>query len=107
MRLGGKVWPVTPTPEAWMAAVQAKGYRAAFCPVGPEADAATIMAYRRAAEAANIVIAEVGAWSNPLDSDPVKRQAALEKSMASLRLADAIGARCCVNIAGSRGARWD
>jgi sugar phosphate isomerase/epimerase len=107
MRLGGKVMPLQATPEAWVAAVQAKGYRAAYCPVGLGADAATIAAYRDAAVAADIVIAEVGAWSNPIATYPALRQAALEKSIASLRLADAIGARCCVNIAGSRGARWD
>lgn len=107
MRLGGKVTPYASTPEAWVDAVRAKGYRAAYAPVGVDADTATIAAYRRAAADADIVIAEVGAWSNPLDSDPVKRQAAMEKCIASLRLADALGARCCVNIAGSRGARWD
>src|SRR5215216_1186337 len=107
MRLGGKVWPLDSTPAAWVAAVQAKGYRAAYAPVGPDADAATIAAYRRAAEAAGIVIAEVGAWSNPLHDDPAQRQAAMDKCIAGLRLADALGARCCVNIAGSRGARWD
>ena len=107
MRLGGKVTPTETTPESWVAAVQAKGYRAAYAPVGLDADTPTVAAFRRAAEAADIVIAEVGAWSNPLDSDPTKRQAALAKCKAGLRLADALGARCCVNIAGSRGARWD
>lgn len=107
MRLGGKVTPAAATPEAWVAAVQAKGYRAAYAPVGLDADDATIAAYRQASVDADIVIAEVGAWSNPLDNDPVKREAAMTKCVASLRLADALGARCCVNIAGSRGARWD
>jgi sugar phosphate isomerase/epimerase len=107
MRLGGKVTPSAPTPEAWVAAVQAKGYRAAYAPVGIDADSATIAAYRRAAEAADIMIAEVGAWSNPLDANPATRQAAMDKCIASLRLADTLGARCCVNIAGSRGTRWD
>ncbi len=107
MRLGGKVTPVQVTPEAWVAAVQAKGYRAADCPVGLDADAATVAAYRAAAADADIVIAVVGAWSNPIATYPALRQAALEKCIASLRLADAIGACCCLNIAGSRGARWD
>ena len=106
MRLGGKVTPAAATPQAWVAAVQAKGYRAAYAPVGPEADAATIEAYRRAAADADIVIAEVGAWSNPIATDPAIRAAALEKCIVSLRLADALGARCCVNIAGSRSERW-
>jgi sugar phosphate isomerase/epimerase len=71
------------------------------------ADAATIDAFGSAAQAADIVIAEVGVWSNPLDSDPIKQREAMEMCIAGLRLADALGAKCCVNIAGSRGARWD
>jgi sugar phosphate isomerase/epimerase len=106
MRLGAPVYSVAATPESWVAAVQAKGYGAAYAPVGTDAGSATIAAYRRAAESAGIVIAEVGAWSNPLDSDPTKRQAAMEMCIASLRLADEIGARCCVNVAGSRSEKW-
>jgi sugar phosphate isomerase/epimerase len=106
MRLGGVIYAAVDTPDAWVAAVQAKEYRAAYTPVGIEADAATIAAYRHAAEKADIVIAEVGAWSNPIDSDPIKRQNAMEKCIASLRLAEEIGARCCVNVAGSRSETW-
>lgn len=95
------------TPEEWVAAVRRHGYRAAYCPVGTGADDATVAAYARAAQEADIVIAEVGAWSNPLSPDPAEREAAREKCRASLALADRIGARCCVNIAGSRGKKWD
>ena len=95
------------TPAEWVAALQAKGYRAAYCPVGLDADADEVAAYRQSAIDADIVIAEVGAWSNPLSPDAEIRQAALEKCRGSLALADAIGARCCVNIVGSRGERWD
>ena len=107
MRLGAPLMQPATDPAAWVAAVQAKGYRAAYCPVKPDADVATIAAYRAAAQAADIVIAEVGAWSNPLSPDPVTRTAALDKCKASLLLAERIGARCCVNIAGSRGEKWD
>jgi sugar phosphate isomerase/epimerase len=107
MRLGARIFGDVSEPAVWAAAVCAKGYRAAYCPVGPDADAATIAAYRAAARAADIVIAEVGAWSNPLSPDAATRAAALEKCKAGLALADAIGARCCVNIAGSRGEKWD
>ncbi len=54
-----------------------------------------------------MVIAEVGAWSNPLSRDEAERAAALEKCKNRLALADRVGARCCVNISGSRGMRWD
>jgi sugar phosphate isomerase/epimerase len=53
------------------------------------------------------VIAETGAWSNPLSPDAATRTEALRKCQVMLALADEIGARCCVNIAGSRGAKWD
>ena len=107
MRLGAPIFETYADPDAWIAAVQRRGYRAAYCPVKPEADAATIRAYAEAAERADIVIAECGAWSNPLSLDEETRRAAIVKCQAMLSLADAIGARCCVNIAGSRGAKWD
>ena len=56
---------------------------------------------------ADIVIAEVGAWSNPISIDDTEREAALEKCRIQLALADRIGANCCVNISGSRGPKWD
>lgn len=107
MRLGGPIFQKYDSPESWVQAVRRLGYRAAYCPLDAQASEVEIRAYARAAREADIVIAEVGAWSNPLSPDPLERQAALEKCKASLLLADEIGARCCVNIAGSRGAKWD
>jgi sugar phosphate isomerase/epimerase len=106
MRLGGPILSNYTDPETWVAAVQAYGYRAAGCPVKFEADKAEIEAYAQAARVADIIIAEVGAWSNPLSPDETIRQAALDKCKIGLDLADKIGARCCVNIAGSRGESW-
>ncbi len=107
MRLGGPVFVGSMTPERWIAALQANGYGAAYCPVTVEDDASTRSAYVQAAEDAGIVIAEVGAWSNPLSPDPEERARALAHCQAQLALADEVGARCCVNIAGSRGQPWD
>jgi len=107
MRLGGPVFTKYQGPDEWVAALKKLGYRAAYCPVGREADAATIRAYAEAAARADIVIAEVGAWSNPISSDEVTRRAAMQKCQEQLALADEIGALCCVNITGSRGERWD
>ncbi|MFD2201773.1 sugar phosphate isomerase/epimerase family protein [Shivajiella indica] len=61
-----------------------------------------IKAYENTAKKADIIIAEVGAWSNPISPDPQVAKEAFEKCTASLRLADEIGANCCVNIAGSK-----
>jgi sugar phosphate isomerase/epimerase len=107
MRLGGPILTGPESPESWAAAVNAADYRAAYCPVAPGADDETIKAYAAAANKADVVIAEVGAWSNPLGPHPADASAALEKCKASLALADRIGARCCVNIAGSCGKKWD
>jgi sugar phosphate isomerase/epimerase len=55
----------------------------------------------------DIVIAEVGAWSNPISPDARIADAAIARCIDSLRLAERVGARNCVNIAGSRGQKWD
>ena len=107
MRLGGPVSVAEITPERWVKAHKTLGYRAALCPVSADDDAATIQSYVVAAREADIVIAEVGAWSNPLSPDPDERKAALQKCQTQLALADEVGARCCVNISGSRGQPWD
>ena len=107
MRLGGQIFKPWHTADEWVQAVNEAGYRAAYCPLKPGAEPVTVRAYEQAAQSADIVIAEVGAWSNPLSPDAATRKAALEKCKQSLALADEIGARCCVNIAGSRGEKWD
>ena len=101
-RLGGPLFEKYQNPEEWIIALQKQNYRAAYCPVKPGANSGEIKAYQIAAKNADIVISEVGAWSNPIDPDAEKRNAALEKCMQSLQLADEIGANCCVNISGSR-----
>ena len=106
MRLGGPVFNTYDDPRQWIALLRREGYTAAFCPVDDAADAETVAAYARAAEEAGIVIAEVGAWSNPLSPDATARAEATELCCRRLALADAVGARCCVNIAGSRGPIW-
>lgn len=107
MRLGAPLFAETSTPASWIAALRNQGYGAAYCPVGWEAGGDTIDAYARAAADAGIVIAEVGAWSNPLSPDPDVARTALDYCKRQLALAERIGARCCVNIAGSRGSQWD
>jgi sugar phosphate isomerase/epimerase len=105
MRLGGPVFRACPDPDAWLAEVRRLGWRATLCPLQPGADAATISSFSTAAQHAELVIAEVGAWSNPIANDPAERAAAIAYCQASLQLAEDIGARCCVNLAGSRGTR--
>ncbi len=102
IRLGGPVFEKYGNPEEWIAALKKLGYRAAYCPVSIGSDYATIYDYRTAAAKSDIVIAEVGAWSNPIDPDQEKAEKAIQKCKDSLALADEIGANCCVNVSGSR-----
>jgi len=66
-------------------------------------DEQTIKLFEKAAKGANIIIAEVGAWSNPLSPNEGTRKNAIKKCKDSLALAELIGASCCVNVSGSRG----
>ena len=106
MRLGGPVDEKYADPDGWLAAVTRLGYRAAYCPVKDEAGDDEVNAYAEAAAAADIVIAVVGAWSNPVSRDEDTRREAVALCKRRLQLADRIGARCCVNISGSRGEAW-
>jgi sugar phosphate isomerase/epimerase len=107
IRLGGPVFGDFKDPHEWIKAVKAEGYSAAYCPVPVGTDASTVKAFEKAARDANIVISEVGAWSNPISRNEKERKDAIKKCKDSLSLADQIGAGCCVNITGSRGEQWD
>lgn len=107
MRLGGPVFEDYSDPDKWVSALRRVGYSAAFCPVNNNQSDDVIQSYAKAAEATNVIIAEVGAWSNPLSSDKKTSHTALSQCQERLDLADKIGARCCVNISGSRGQQWD
>ncbi len=106
MRFGTMWQGDTASPGAWVAYQRARGYGAVSMPTHTE-DLDVLDAYAAAARAAGLVIAEVGAWSNPLAEDPGAAAAARALCKSRLHLADRVGARCCVNICGSRGAQWD
>ena len=77
------------------------GYSAAYCPQAKLENRDRIAAIEKAFAAENVVIAEVGAWVNMLDPDSEKRAKNLKYVSERLALAEAVGARCCVDIAGS------
>ncbi|MBN2773105.1 MAG: TIM barrel protein, partial [Prolixibacteraceae bacterium] len=108
LRFGGPIFQKYSNPDEWIMAVKNKGFSAAYCPVQPGEKADIIKAYKIAAEKADIIISEVGAWSNPIDPDETKAKEAIDKCIRSLELAEEIGAGCCVNISGSRNPNsWD
>jgi sugar phosphate isomerase/epimerase len=82
------------------------GYSAAYCPSAALTDADRIRAIREAFAAQNVIIAEVGAWKNMLDPDAAVRKSNLAYVTERLALAEAVGARCCVDIAGSYNSKY-
>jgi sugar phosphate isomerase/epimerase len=107
VRLGAPLPKSFDSPEGWIELLRARGFRTAYWPLDTDASADTVAAYADAAATSDISIAEVGAWSNPLSLDEAMRRTALERCKSQLALADAVGARCCVNIAGSHSEVWD
>ncbi len=108
MRLGGPLFDDYSSPFEWVEAVKRQAYSAAYAPVGADADADLVRAYAEAAIEAKIVIAEVGAWgNNPVSPDRTVRQRGIEGCCRQLDFADRLGALCCVNVSGGRGAKWD
>jgi sugar phosphate isomerase/epimerase len=101
LRLGAPVSVPDGNPDALARAHRAKGYRAAYCPDLRLADRERIRATVEAFARHDVVIAEVGRWVNLLDLDPVNRRKNLATVTEGLALAEAVGARCCVDIAGS------
>ena len=102
IRLGGPIFDEYTNPDEWIKALKKANYTAAYCPVGLDALGTQIRDYRKAAKDAGIIISEVGAWSNPISPDEKEREEAIGKCIRGLEVADEIGARCCVNISGSR-----
>lgn len=101
IRLGAPAFANTDDPEALAEAHRRLGYRAAYCPNVSVTESARVKAYADAFAKADVVIAEVGRWVNLWDGDPEKRRKNLETVTEGLALAEAIGALCCVDIAGS------
>ena len=101
VRLGGPVFVNSKDPEEMALAHRKLGYRAAYCPSIALSDRERIRDVSRAFAKHDVVLAEVGRWCNLLDADPVRRAANLKTVTEGLALAEALGARCCVDIAGS------
>jgi sugar phosphate isomerase/epimerase len=95
VRLGGPIFLKSNDPRELAKEHRRLGYTAAYCPNGDPSE------IRKAFAAEDVVIAEVGAWRNMLDPDPQKRRDNLSYVAERLHVAEAVGARCCVDIAGS------
>ncbi len=106
MRIGGSVFGYT-DPESWALKHVEHGYGAAYFPLNSADDPAMIEAYVDAARRHGLVIAEIGVWNNQFERNEALREANFRYAVAQLKLADRVGAQCCVNISGSLGSTWD
>ena len=108
MRLGAMNCGKSDDPDFWISELKRCGYRASAFPTDPNRSDDELRRFSAAAAKADVVIAEVGGWGNPLaDSDRGSRKECIERAKRALYVADLVGARCAVNISGSRGAKWD
>jgi sugar phosphate isomerase/epimerase len=102
VRLGGPI-AYDGDPDAYAQAHVEFGYRAAYMPNVKLDDRAEIAAIVRAMAAADVIIAEAGAWKNLIAHDEVTRKANLDFAVHQLALADEMGARACVAFHGTVG----
>lgn len=107
MRLGTSSPLKHKTPEEWADNQVKLGCAAVVFPLSCNDEEHKIAAYKAAADKAGLTIAEVGIWRNAMASDPAERAANMDYCVNQLRLADMLGARCAVNVAGAFGPRWD
>lgn len=107
MRLGTSSPLAHSSAEEWAKNQISLGCLAVVFPLSANDPEDTIKEYVDAAKANDLLIAEVGIWRNAMSTDPEDRKAQRDYSVKQLRLADRIGARCAVNVAGAMGPRWD
>jgi sugar phosphate isomerase/epimerase len=101
LRLGAPISAGDRDPDALARAHRSNGYRAGYCPDIALDDTTRLRDTVAAFARHDVLIAEVGRWVNLLDPDPAARGRNLETVTHGLALAEAVGARCCVDIAGS------
>lgn len=102
VRLGGPILQEFSSAEEWIKIHKKLGYSAAYFPLSENETDEKINEYAQAASDADIIIAEVGIWNNPLSPFDDEREKAFRESVKKLELAEKCGAKCCVNISGSR-----
>lgn len=107
MKLGGSIAARFESAAQWGELLKQSRFAAVTCPVTHDSPDSVVADVLREARRLGVTIAEVGVWKNPLSPDRSEREASLAFAKAQLAFADEIGALCCVNIVGSRGARWD
>lgn len=107
MRLGGSVLNSYITPEEWLDEIIRLDYSCVIAPFDHKTDKREVEAYMALIEGHNLILGEVGAWSNPMALNIEEKEANINYCQEQLQLADELGASCCVNIVGAAGKSWD
>ncbi len=107
MRLGTSSPLKHGSPREWAENQVSLGCRSVVFPVQSNEPKEKIDAYKKEAEEHDLLIAEVGIWRNALAVDMAERTEIRNYCVSQLKLADYLGARCAVNVAGAFGPRWD
>ena len=107
MRLGTSSPLEHNSPEEWAENQVRLGCRCVNFPLNFNDPEDMIIRYRDEASKHDLLIAEVGIWRNALSPDSAERKKNMDYCIRQLRLADFLGARCAVNVAGAFGQRWD
>lgn len=96
------------SPKEWAETHKTLGLKSVVFPVDCNAGEKLIDAYKEEAEKHGLLIAEVGIWRNTLAADMAEREKWIDYAIRQLKMADKIGAACCVNVVGTPyGPRWD
>ncbi len=103
MRLGATIadYLQSSDPEAHVDECLKRGYSASPCPDVSIGDSDAIRDIKGAFARADILIAEVTAWVNPLHPNEARRRANLQTIAEALALADEVAAVCCATVVGS------
>lgn len=106
MKLGAPVFDTQPNAKSYVDKLKQKNYRAAYCPdyLVSSTQEREVNELKEELAKNDIILAEVGVWRNPLSPNPAEAEEARAYLIDRLRLADMLGARCCVNIIGSDSA---
>lgn len=106
MRLGANVFGYEPNAKSYVEKICEKNYKAAYCPdyLVSSSQEQEIEELVHQLKENDIVLSEVGVWCNPLSPIPEVAEKGKAYVEDRLRLADRLGARCCVNIMGAKSA---
>jgi len=107
MRLGTSSPLKHDSPMQWAQNQIKLGCTAVVFPMQSNEPEQKIIAYKEAADEVGLSIAEVGIWRNVFATDSEERKKNRDYCVEQLRLADYLGARCAVNVAGAFGPIWD